>query len=659
VGFGPLARVSAKAEERVGLTGRLKRHAACTCEDVGRARPAWQFEPMTETDALALASGFAPATQKDWRKLVDAVLKGALFERLVSTTYDGLRIEPLAARRADARPVAARAGATAWEILARIDHPDPALANAAALRELNNGAGGLALIFAGAVGDYGFGLPPTEEALARALDGVHLDAGIALDIDLTPFARGLPQQIAALVKRAGVTPASTNIRFGYDPLAAIAVTGKRPLPWSETAPLMARLVGTLAAAGFKGPLVAADGRVIHNAGGSEAQELAFALSAAVAYLRALEGAGTALEAARRMLSFRLAADADQFLTIAKFRALRKLWARAETACGLTPQPAFVSAETAWRMMTRRDPHVNMLRATIAVFAAALGGADAIAVLPFTIARGLPERFARRIARNTQLVLLEESHLDKVTDPAAGSGAVEDLTRRLCAAAWALFQEIEAAGGAAAALESGLMRTKIADVRAKRAAAIARSKEALTGVSIFPNLHEADVAVAKEAPAKTLPPPDALVPIRLAEPFEALRDASDRILAATGTRPKIFLATLGTQAEFTPRATFAKNFFEAGGIEAVSAEGTARPPLAAAYRASGARPVCLCSSDKVYEKEAIAAVEALKAAGARHIYLAGRPGERAAALKTAGVQFFIYDGCDALATLAGAYDILGA
>ncbi len=177
------------------------------------------------------------------------------------------------------------------------------------------------------------------------------------------------------------------------------------------------------------------------------------MGVALAYLRALEAEGAALDVARRMIFFRLSADADQFLTIAKFRALRKLWTRVEDACGLTPEPAFVSAETAWRMMARRDPHVNILRATIAAFAAALGGADAITVLPFTAALGLPDRFARRIARNTQLVLLEESHLAKVADPAAGSGALEDLTDQLCHAAWGLFRDIEAAGGIAAALAS--------------------------------------------------------------------------------------------------------------------------------------------------------------------------------------------------------------
>jgi methylmalonyl-CoA mutase len=610
---------------------------------------------MTDPEPVQFTADFPAATAEQWRKLVDAVLKGAPFERLVSTTCDGLSVEPLAARRSDARPVAARPGATPWEILARIDHPDPALANEIALRELGNGATGLALVFSGSRGDHGFGLPATEAALERLLEGVYLDAGIGIEVDLSPTAVAV---LDAMLARGLAFPLpAANIRLGHDPLGANAIAGVASRPWHEHAPHFARRLAALARAGFRGKLAAADGRVIHNAGGSEAQELAFALSVALAYLRALEAEGVTLETARRMIFFRLSADADQFLTIAKFRALRKLWARVEVSCGLAAEPAFISAETAWRMMARRDPHVNILRATIAVFAAALGGADAITVLPFTAARGLPDRFARRIARNTQLLLSEESHLDKVADPAAGSGAVEDLTDQLCRTAWALFQEIETAGGIAACLETGLIRSKVAAIRAERETSVARRKDALTGVSIFPNLTEADARVDLQAPP-TKPSADGLQPIRLAEPFEGLRDASDRQLAKTGARPKIFLANLGTSADFTARTTFAKNFFEAGGIEAVDSDSADTPALASAFKAAGIALVCLCSTDKVYEREAVAAAQALKAASARHIYLAGRPREQEAALKAAGVQSFIYEGCDTLATLKGAYDILG-
>jgi methylmalonyl-CoA mutase len=413
--------------------------------------------------------------------------------------------------------------------------------------------------------------------------------------------------------------------------------------------------------GFKGPFVVADGRVIHNAGGSEVQELAFVLASGVAYLRAIEASGVPLQDAQGMVYARLAADADQFLTLAKFRAVRLLWARIEAACGLAPKPLFVAADTAWRMLTQRDPYVNMLRATMATFSAGLGGANAITVLPHTLARGLPDPFARRAARNTQLVLLEESNLAKVSDPAAGSGGIETLTKQLCEAAWALFQEIEKAGGLFASLEQGLLQRKVTATRAVRETNIAKRRDVLTGASEFPNLHEADVAVLEARPVE-LPPYgeakikfDKLPPMRLAAPFEALRDKSDASLKSTGARPKIFLANLGTAADFTARAAFAKSFFETGGIEALDTEGFADPAgLAADFKASGAALACLCSSDKVYAGHAVAAAQALQAAGAKHIYLAGRPGEQEAALRGAGIGDFIFAGGDALAMLKGAW-----
>ena len=305
----------------------------------------------------------------------------------------------------------------------------------------------------------------------------------------------------------------------------------------------------------------ADGRVVHDAGGSEAQELAFVLAVAMSYLRALEAAGMPLAAARDMIYARLAADADQFLTIAKFRALRKLWARIEQACGLEPAPLFIATDTAWRMLSRRDTDVNMLRATMATFGAGLGGANSITVLPHTLALGLPDDFARRVARNTQLILLEESNLDKVTDPAAGSGGIEMLTSQLCTRAWELFQGIEKAGGIWAALEGNLLQRQVAAVRAAREKNIARRKDAILGTSEFANLNEKSSAVLD---AKPLALPsygeakykfDALTPHRLGEPFEALRDASDAILSKTGSRPKLFLANLGTPASFSAPRDF--------------------------------------------------------------------------------------------------------
>ena len=207
------------------------------------------------------------------------------------------------------------------------------------------------------------------------------------------------------------------------------------------------------------------------------------------------------------------------------------------------------------------------------------------------------------------------------------------------------------------MAANLIQDKVTTVRAKRASAVARRRDALIGATLFPNSTEAEPPIERALKPRTDLTGKPLAPIRLAEPFEALRDVSDREAKRRGQRPKIFLANLGTAAEFTGRATFAKNFFEAGGIEAILSEGEAQA-LASAFSASGAALACLCSSDEVYEKAAAAAAQTLKTAGAKHIYLAGRPGERESAWKLAGVQSFIYEGCDALATLRNAYDILG-
>jgi methylmalonyl-CoA mutase len=611
---------------------------------------------MANPDAPAITGDFPSATEADWRKLVDAVLKGAPFERLKSRTHDGLTIEPLYPRARTATTIAGRPTGTPWAVMQRVDHPDPAAANAQAKEDLGNGASGLVLVFAESVSANGFGLEAAAPSLAQVLDGIDLGRDTILDLNLSPRTRGVVRDLAALIKHRGIDPPSVDLRFSLNPIGGFAASGRSPQTWQNLAPAFAATITELAADGFRGPFAVADGRVIHNAGGSEAQELAFALASALTYLRALEQSGMSLEAAYAAIYFRLTADADQFLTTAKFRALRKLWTRVATASGLPPKPAIVMAETAWRTMTRRDPYANILRATIAVAAAGLGGADAVTVLPHTAALGLSDAFARRVARNMQLILLEESNLARVTDPAAGSGAFESLTEQLCLAAWTQLQAIERAGGAWAALESGLVQRNVAAVRAALEQAVAHGQDILTGSNAFPDIAEMPPAVldvkpraaASEQPATVTVAP--LPRLRLTEPFESLRDQSDRILAATGARPKIFLAAIGAPAEFTARVNFAKNFFEAGGIEAV-------PGAPADYRRAQAALACLCASDKMSATELAAAAAALKNTGARHIYCAGRPGAREELMREAGVQSFIDEGCDALATLRAAYDIL--
>ena len=647
-------------------------------------------------DDLTLAAEFPPATREQWLKLVETVLKGADFDKkLVSRTYDGLRIEPLYLK-AEAAPSVVRAGHGPWRIAQRVDHPEPKTANELALADLEGGADALAFVYTGAPSARGFGVEAqTVEDLDRALQGIMLD-WVTIRLETAPFqGRAAAAQWAALIERRGLDPAALKIDFGLDPIGDLARTGGLPAPWPAVGKALADTVRSLREARFAGPAIRVDARPYHEAGAGEAQELAAALAAGVAYLRALEAGGHALHAARDALTFLLVADADEFLTVAKFRALRRLWARVEEACGLAPKPINLQAETAWRMTTRRDPWVNLLRTTIATFSAGLGGADMITVLPFTAALGLSDAFARRMARNTQLILLEESNLARVADPAAGAGGFEALTEELCQKAWALFQEIEREGGIVESLSRGDLQARIAAVRTERERAVATRRDPITGTSEFPDIREAAVSVLVPAPnasprdmgrGETAFPADLvaqagqgaslderaaspssaspissapLPSIRAAEPFERLRDRSDAVLAETGARPKVFLANLGPVAAFTARTTFAKNFFEAGGFET---QGNAEPasPAMIAQTAlvwlggADAARVCLCSSDDMYAREGAETAKLFQDAGVTQIYLAGRPGDLETALRGVGVQVFIYAGADALAILSALY-----
>lgn len=607
---------------------------------------------MTLLADLALSQTFPGASEDQWRKAVEAALKGGAFDKLVSRTADGIAIQPLYdPARADA--VTARAVPGAWTVMQAVDHPDAAEAGAQALDDLEGGASGLTLRVAGAPTARGFGVKAdTADALDAMLNTVRLD-WIALRVDAGPKAAKVALALADLVARRGLDAGALTIDFGLDPISDLARMGGS----GDAATLSASMATTvgdtakaLAAKGFKGRVAMADGRAWHEAGASEGEELGCVLASAVETLRLFGKAGLSLDQARDQIAFLLAADADEFLTLAKFRALRRLWARVEEASGLAPKPIRLHGETAWRMTTKRDPWVNLLRATVAVFSAGLGGADAVTVLPFTAALGLPDAHARRMARNTQLILLEESNLARVVDPAAGAGGFAALTQALCEKAWSAFQEIEREGGMIASLAAGAIQARVAAVAAERGKAIARRKTPLTGVSEFPNVKESAVDVLPVEPAKAAAPGAGALPShRDAEPFEALRDLAE----ARATTPTVFLANLGPVAAFTARATFAKNFFEAGGVEALGNDGfTSIADMVAAFKTSGAKLACLCSSDAVYAEQAVDAAKALKEAGAT-VYLAGRPGELEAALKDAGVGGYVFMGADLLATLTAA------
>ncbi len=625
---------------------------------------------------VRFADAFPAPSTDAWMALVQKTLKGADFERrLVSRTADGLRIAPLYTR-ADERAGAQEAvpgqapfvrgtqpaGARqTWDIRQIHADTNPAAMNAAILEDLAGGATSITLQIA-APGS--FGLNYEGESIARALKGVLLDVcPVALSAgEYTPDTAG---SLIAAWRAAGINEAQRCGAFNYDPLATLATTGALYHPLPKALAIAADLVRTALAMPHVTAL-RADGHTWHAAGATEAQELALILAALVAYLRAAETAGIAPADALPKIAVNLAVDADQFLGIAKLRAARLLVARTAEVSGAAvavPRMTF-TAETSLRMMARRDPWVNMLRTTIACAAAGIGGADTITVLPFSWALGQPDSFARRIARNTHHVLLEESSLARVADPAGGSWYVEALTQDLAAKAWSLFQTIEAEGGLGAALTAGRIQADLTAASDARAKLVATGRLELTGASTFPKLGDDGVTVAAwpserlsaDLNGERVTP---LMPARLAEPFEQLRDAADATTRNSGAPPRVFLASLGPLAAHSTRTTWIRNFLAAGGIAATDSEGFATSTEAGrAFTESGATIACLCSADSVYAELGEATASLLKTAGAQRVFLAGRPKDQEAALKAAGVDTFIYAGIDAIATLREVHVALG-
>ncbi|WP_329077713.1 methylmalonyl-CoA mutase family protein [[Kitasatospora] papulosa] len=611
------------------------------------------------------ADGFSPAAEftdpshDQWQSLVEGVLRrsgkdvaGAAAEEALSTSIeDGLTVRPLYTS-ADASPDpglpgfapftrgSRAAGNTTdgWDVRQRHELADPVRLNEALLGDLENGVTSLWL----AVGGPG-GVP--VQGLARALEGVHLDlAPLVLDAGADPDPA--VRELLGLYDARGLAKEAARGGLGVDPLGQAARTGAEPALGTavDWALLCSRAYPGLRA-------LAVDALPYHDAGGSASEELALSLATGVAYLRELTAAGLSVEEACAQLEFRYAATADQFLTIAKLRAARRLWARVAEVCGAPDAGAQRQhAVTSSVMMTRRDPWVNMLRTTLACLGAGVGGAESVTVLPFDHALGLPDAFARRIARNTSTILMEESHLARVTDPAGGSWYVERLTDELASSAWAFFQEIERAGGQAGALRSGMVQERLAATWAARSEDLARRKEPVTGVSEFPALDERPVE-RETAPAG--PARGGLPTVRRDEAFETLRARSDAHLAATGSRPKVFLAALGPASVHTARASFAANLFLSGGIEPVHEPVSVdASTAAAAFAASGAGIACLCSTEALYAEQADDVTAALRAAGAEQIFLAGRPAEYA------GADVHVFAGCDVVAVLSSELDRMG-
>lgn len=608
----------------------------------------------TPQGELRLAAEFPEADREQWRDAVRAALAKtgtpvtddeAPEMTLATRTYDGITVRPLYTTSdapADAgfpglapytRGTRAEgAGETGWDVRGRYLDPDARASNAAVLADLEGGVTSLWLV----AGRGGVAVAD----LATVLDGVLLDL-VPVVLDAGAEDREAAEVLLRIAADRGVPASELRGTLGADPIGWRAATGDRrePADAAELAGRCAREYPGLRA-------IAVDALPYHRAGGSDAQELGTSMAVGVAYLRALTDHGLPVADAVAQLEFRYAATADQFLTMAKFRAARRLWARVTQACGgVAPQRQH--AVTSPAMMTGRDPWVNMLRATVASFGAGVGGADAVSVLPFDDALGLPDDFSRRIARNTSAILIEETKLTRVTDPGGGSSYIERLTDDVARAAWDWFTEIERAGGIVAALDSGIVADRLATTWRQRRERLARRADPLTGVSEFPNL-------AESLPRRPAAPPQrsgGLPVVRYAQDFERLRERADAHLAAKGTRPTVFLVTLGPVAAHSARAAFATNLFRAGGIDVVDPGEVT--DMAGAFASSGAEVCCVCGTERDYGERAAEVATGLKARGARRVLLAGAPRDG-----LADVDSFVHTGCDAVAVLAETLATMG-
>lgn len=588
---------------------------------------------------LQIGNAFDSASQADWLEAVEKALKGKSADTLVSNDLAGFSRQPLyneanSSTAADESGLPGFApftrGAQAvndkflpWHIAQRAIIGRANADNAAILTDLAGGVSAITLDFTEAPADT----PIDSAALETLLDGVMLDIA---PLSLAPGKHGMAalQPVLALYDARGL--AADTIGFlNADPLAAQTRYG-------ESAAIDYAALANTATARPGLRLMTSSGAAYHAMGASVPQELGWALAGLTAYIRGLEAAGMDAATALSRITLTLAADVDFFATLAKIRAARLLFANIAEAIGAPDVRPQIHAETGLRAFSDVDPWVNILRATAAAMGAGIAGVDMMTVAPCTASSATDNTLTRRIARNTQIILQEESHIGKVSDAAGGSWYVEQLTRELAEAAWAEFQSIEAAGGLAAALEAGTIAAALKAQTEAYQTAVDKRAMPLVGVSEFPNIDEAPLDAAANETG-----------YRHAQGFEALRHAAQK------AKPRVFMACIGEMADFTPRANFATNLYNAGGMSAILGDGgTDAAAIAEAFKTSNAKIAVICGSDEDYDAHADAVAAALRDAGVVHLALAGK------ARETDVIDDYCFAGCAALSYLQNIHAKLG-
>ena len=593
------------------------------------------------TDSLPLAQDFPSVSREDWRQLAAAALtrsRGQVspddVEQLLAVgTPDGFDLRPLytaaditsdaansAPAAGDRRRGASPATGGAWSIRERLwvgggpEQDLNALSDA-----LANDVASLWLTVVDPV------------ALPDVLAQINL-AEVPVVIEGFGAARQCASILLAELPAAG---GATGISLGLDPVGWAAATGggvdiAADLPLAESARDQGIRAFTI------------DSSIFHEAGASATQELALTTAAGLAVLRELESRGWEPADAAAAIEFRWVVTDEQFPSIAKLRAARLLWSRILRLAEITDTGQRQHAVSSVAMLSARDPWVNLIRNCVAAFAGAVGGAESVTLEPHTLALGTADDFAQRMSRNTQHLLLGESNIGFVADPAGGSYFVEQLTSDLSESAWQQLQSLDEAGGIAKSLQSGVIADELSETWHERSERIATRQEAITGVSEFPDrMRETKSQQPWTRPGGGLPQH------RIAESFEGLRDRADN-----AGDPQVTLLTIGSLANYGAREAFAANLFAAGGISST----TMAADSAADFSVSPV--VCLVGADPDYATGVAAAVRRARESGAQQIWLAGKPGDRRETDLAAGLDGYIFQGCDAVAVLEESLSKLG-
>ncbi|MBI9073216.1 MAG: acyl-CoA mutase large subunit family protein [Melioribacteraceae bacterium] len=692
---------------------------------------------------LNLRDDFTPPTYDEWKEKVIADLKGAPFDKkLLTKTYEGITLQPIYTQN-DIKDIphlqntpgfneyvrgtkASGYLGNSWEVAQELPYGLAEDFNEALKRDLSRGQTainmkldkptklGLDADYAKVeeVGTDGVSISGLK-SLERALEGIDLDKH-PLFIEAGFSSLPIMALLNAYLKKNGKTISSVKGSVECDPIGYLATEGSLPITCEFAYNKMKCVTEWVDKNNAAIKTIGVSGLPYHNAGASAVQELAFALATAAEYLEQMTERGLDINVAAKSVRFTFGIGTFYFMEIAKLRAAKLLWAKIVEAFGgdSEAQKITIHARTSTYSQTEYDPYVNMLRTTTEAFSAVVGGVDSLHTNNFDELFGIPDEFSRRIARNVQLLLKEESHLNQLIDPAGGSYYIESLTNEVCKETWKQFQTVEEKGGILETLKSGFIQEEIDKVVEAKKKNLSKRKDKMVGINMYANVAETKlegnkvdnqaiynkrakylqkfrVSQGKETDVKILEELGQLVtavsedsinigaqaildgatlgeiskairataehsieltPLKIhraAELFEELRDASNRYKAENGNMPKIFLANMGPLKQHKARADFSRGFFEVGGFEVIYSNGFEKAEDAAKAAAeSGAKAVCICSTDDVYPEIVPSLTKGIKDADADiTVILAGYPKDQIEAHKASGVDEFIFMGAD--------------